>query len=864
MDYRDTQNINMNRGRRSLQSGDLSFMQSAPQVIGLPLEIMDKVGSTLTESYYRNRKAVSKMKADVLALPDVNNANNRKVIDGISQEVSEVFKQFAKEDSWFDADNAVYDMTDKITSDPRVKDLITDANLAAQTEKALEDSKATEYDKQTRRTMNTMSYNGIRDENGNRTSYNGRALSGDLDMTKYFKKYNDLVSGWKADSSSSSLNPQQFKMDSAMSGLSEGAQAVYNKFGTIDIEKVDKEEVENYLMGIVQQDNHLKAEINDISELTLFRNTGKLVADKEAVLQELHAREQSMPALQMQRIISSDEFKKDTKGMSATDIQKYYAKVAGDPIKSKQYFTSGSLKNIKDMEAAAISDPGIYERTYKNLGFVDFASNISNIADKVSYTKQQLHQQIVADPSNAAYFKQLTTSMNKHALMTNAGGMNIEGIERFMNLKNTAESKLFELDAMINSGQLKGDSLDRATKERQVLQTTLNTNDFILDTYRQKSGLTDKDIISNNVDKIKDIIYSNINSTMFTGGMVLKQPLNKTMNDIYNTISENPSASAMEIKTSLARKGINVNDTAISNIKQGVNSEIAHIVKSELSKQGVDQVSVPIFAVGSYGSEPFAYKGLTDLIAEKYRSGAGDFVYITHPDNNKVGVTNQGVLGFWDKVIGKNVMPTREELIIEPAYVKDDNGTNTGKQYFAITNINTKQRMLVRYDGNDVLGRDINSELFRTSVKGLSNPNNYSRSSDKEMVHTIAGIEGGSVPVSTIGGKSVEGISVARALDNMKLQDNYQPITIEFGGTPFKVSTQKEIGSNGKPTGMFIQEMRNINTGKLLFNPIKGNSPNAIAKYIGANQQLIENYRDQGLVNNVISEFGLQLDSNTN
>lgn len=852
--------MNRRYGGSNLMTGDLSFMSSAPNVVGQNIQLLDNVGTSLTESYYRNRQAVSKMKSDILALPDVNNENNRKILEGLSKEVSDTFSQYAKEGTWFDADNAVYDMMDKLQSDTRVKDLIKDAGLAAQTDKVIEDSKATELDKQTRRAMNAQMYKGIRNEKGERTAYNGRGLSGDLDITKYFKKYNELVAGWKADATSMAMNPGSFKMESALPGT----QAIYNKFGTIDIEKVDKDEVERYLMGMVQQDNHLKAELNDISELTLFRNTGKLTADRDAVMQELTAREKYMPALESQRIISSDEFKNATEGKSAVDVQKYYSKVMSDPTLREQYFNSGSAKYAKELDHVAITNPGVYDQVYKSLGFADFSTNISNIADKAAYTKEKLHQQIVADPFNDEYAKQLSKSLGKSALMTDVGGMNIEGIGRFMNLKNTAESKLFEINAMINSGQLTGSSLDQANKQKVDLETTLNTNNFILDTYKQGAGVTDLELMTTHESDFKSIIKQF--ATSFNYATKAGQPRigikNQDIDTVYNILKNNVKASPEELSTLAGRQGITISPTQMNVIKSDINSKMGNVLQETLTSKGVDQVSVPIYAVGSVGAEPFAYQNTTKYLADKFAMGGGDFVFITHPDKDKVGQTNQGQLAFWDKITGENTIPTKDELLIEPAYVKDANGTNTGKQYFAVTDTRTKQRMLVRYDGSDIIGKDINSELFINAALRRNDVNDFNKGKNVEMMRSIAGIEGGSVPVTTVGGQKMEGMSLSRALDYAKDKPEIPPMEISFGDTPFRIETIREKGSDGKPTGMFIQKMINVHTGRELFKPVKSNTPNGITQYVGANQQLLGRLNDPRFTQSVIEEFGFANDSN--
>jgi len=847
-----------------MQFGQLSFMKGNQPVVGLPLDVIDKVGTQLTEKYYKNRQAASAFKKQVLDLPDSNNENNKKIIEQKSGEITKLFEPF--KEKWDDADEAVYDIADSIVADPDIKALYKHNALYQQTEKQIEDSKAPEYYKQLRRAKNAMEYKGIKDDKGQALNYNGRGLSGDLDMIKYFKTYNDLLSGWKADTTSHTLNPQSIGQDSLPEGYSEGSKAIYQKFGTIDIEKVDKREVEKYLMGIVAQDSHLKAELADISELDLFATTGKTSADSQVVRDSLRNAAGSIPGYAEEIISGSREFVNETKGMTAQQKDIYLSKISKDPNKLNSYLENGLNFKMQQIDINGKVNPNIYDAIYKSIGESKFNMNISNIADKAAYTKESLHQQIVTNPLAKEMLKRQMDVLNQHSIVTKAGDMDATNMASYIDQKSLLEGQLSELDYKINAKDSKGqpllndEQLDDAKTQRDALDGKVKSNNFLLNKFKQDAGITEESVLNSNRSEILNAIDVQIDPGSPLGVRNSNGSFSKKALTIY---SENKDKSTYEIDQLFKKAGLSISANTVKNI---VDNQVKNVVQNALSIKGIDHVSMPVFRVGSMGSSAFTYEKTTDYYKNLFARGAGDFTMVSVGKEHKkyLNLPNQGLGIQYDKAVGKNIDPMDPNLTFEPALVSD----GSGKQYFVITNQRNKEVMLARYDGNETAGTDFNDEVFTKSIKNAYSDENYNATTDIESAKTIASFTGGNVSVKSIEGiGNVTGTKVRDAVRDLRFSsgNRYQDFNIKIGETEFKVESVRN-----KDDHRVHQNLINIATGRPAFvkydkdgnevrADIESDSTNGILQYIGASDYSARSLQrgDIKTFNLIQSTFGL-------
>ena len=260
------QDNNQSDNSSGMVSGQLSFMKDKTQVVGLPIEVMDKVGTTLTEKYYKNRSAASAINQQILAIPDADNEVNRQAIKQISDQVSQKFGEFKKSDNWFDADQAVYQTGEDLLKNEDVKQLSSYAAMYNQTNKLISESKASPLYQQLAMAANKkMAADGFK-KDGRYLGYQGVALSGDLDPTKYLKKINDLMASWHDTETTLGYSHDQVNMGTAPDGY----KAVLDHFGTTTVKEISKDQVYAYAKSIVDADPNFQAEMKDIARLTLF------------------------------------------------------------------------------------------------------------------------------------------------------------------------------------------------------------------------------------------------------------------------------------------------------------------------------------------------------------------------------------------------------------------------------------------------------------------------------------------------------------------------------------------------------------------------------------------------------------------
>jgi hypothetical protein len=833
-----------------LNFGELSFRRGGSNVVGLPLDVIDKVGSTLTQRYYQNRETALKQKMQAMNLPDANAEGNKQVIAQISKEVDDTFSQYSKEDKWFDADKAVFDTAEKLMSDQRVKSLNKFAAQAAAVDKSIESSGASEHYQMLRRAYNQqVNQQGILDAKGGYSrQYQGKTITGKLDMTEYIKKYDDLVKGWKADKKTYADGLGKVNVDT----LSDGFKQVYYKYGKSSIESVNEQEVEKFLMDVVQQDSKLKAELGDIAELDLFERTGKFAPDMNDMTALISDRANRNPYWQNAFIMSSSKFANDTKNMKPNEVQAYYNKMAENSSKRAEYIQSGAIEYLQHMP------PQLIDVLYKDAYVTDFRGTLQGVAKKNSYIKQDADVSYLADNLATHKYEEHMKVKSQIPIVNNNGQISKEGVLANIDKRNDTLNTLRLQQAIADSPTSTLEQKAAASQRVKNIQSELNALDYITGAFKKSLGVKDEDIINANKDVITEAIRVPQQSLSASYGNNAKR------NDmspseakaIFNVVSANRDKSAPEIVKLLKEQGVTTNAADVTNALTIMQNTVKSSIKEIMDKAGTTHLSVPVESIGNIGANDMDYQNAIKYYTKQFSLSLGDFSIIDAGEDLKdfVGGVNAGV-NLSMNVKKEGVTQAKGyELTLEPAYMRNDDGKFANLQMFRVNwkdNEGKGHQALVRYNGNDTMMRDITSNIIQQAAKNYTNPKSPFKDTNLHTFKTMLGLMGGYTNVTSIGDKEMSNMTLGNALNNLPEKANdYPDIVVKSNGVPIKIHTQYH-----PDTDKYSQRLTVYN-GKD-WEPLMpydlGNlsSPNGAAQYIGAFEERLKAGGDIETVTNI-------------
>lgn len=829
-----------------LNFGDLSFRKGGTQVVGLPLDVIDKVGTNLTEKYYRNRQAVGRMKQDVLNLPDANAEGNKKIIKELSDQVASEFEAYGKEDNWFDADKKVFDMSDKLMSDTRIKELHQFAGMAAQVDKSIDESKAPENWQQLRRAKNRMMNNdGIRDKDGNSRTYNGSTLPGNMDISESVKYYADLAKGWKADIQTMTDNGGKININETSDGFKQYA----TRFGTTKITSVNPQEVKDFLMGIVMIDAKLKSNMDAIAELTLFGRTQKMQADETDVKELAINKAATSPYWASTLIASSEKFNKETVNMKAAAKSAYISKIMADANLKQTYLNDGGDGYVANLKLGLSKYPDTFDRAYKDSYMSDFETTINGIANKEGYRNVETDYKYLGNNLDSKMYEQYQKATTFHPLFTNKGQVTKDGLLSHYDILPKLNRDISVLEASIKA--MPKDQQEIATSRLNKLKSDRNTTELLINSYKTQLGIKDEDVIrANEKDLVTGSFYDYAKNDLIELGMdflgmkhdkasiKLSKPIRQSLFDVT---LKNRNSSVKDIQNILKSKNVIVSDSNIIDMMDSMNGIVKSEVKKQLELKGTENMSSPIQVVGNIaGVDDIEFKAATDNVKERLLKGDGSMYVIEAGEKFKAfrGTTNNGMT--LNSVIKeKGVAASKDyEINVSPAYFNIDSG-QLGKSMYSVDikdEEGTWHNVLVRDDAAPGLMDAVNSNAIKKLAKNIANPNNNFASTDITSMRTIFGATGGSIPVTKIGGKDFTNLSLANALDRLSKNDkgNYDPIEVNDNGIniivqPFEVDGKLNIRlKSPAAVNDFNKE------GQILDDIIEVNSLNAAAMYISA------------------------------
>lgn len=827
--------------------GQLSFRQGTPKAVGLPLEVIDKVGTTLTQKYHQNRSAYSAGKEKVLNLPDSNSEGNRKIISQITDGIKQDFAEFEKEGNWWEADDAVYKMADKITSSQEVKDLIKYNAQYAKVDDQIEKSGASEFYKNIRRQMNQSTNYGIRDEKGNALSYQGRGLAGDLDMSKYIKTINDLVSGWKADVQTKINNPQMFN---AMK-TSDGYNVVAATYGTDKIESVSEDEVRSLVMATMLNDPKFNAEVNDIAELDLFYKTRKLNPTKEDVTNIMLDQSKSQPYLTNMIIAGSDEFVKETEKMDVNAKNKYLLSILNNKESKDKYIASGVNSIQQSMISHYGESPEVYKGIYTNFVRMAQLTPFEGLIDKASYTAITRDFHFNELSLNGKMYENHLKALDGIPITHVGGQVNTGNASKYLDVRNETSKMISRLEAERDASKDEG---VRKLKNEQIdtLKSKQRANDAYINAITGSLGITEEDVVLKKKEDIKSAIrniispysYSSSSSGAQTGALKYTP---KDIEDIYNIVSKN-YRNSNGIKEALSKKGYDISKYAIDEIARDINIKIKDVVSTELANFKGDMQSIPFEGIGYIGADPKVVADLKTFFAKEYSSNNGTFNIVDSWDKDRIGTTNAGEnfshLFHTEKIKGVE-QQVKNNIDIEPVIMNKDDLSLNQSPMFQITITDpisggTKTE-IVQYNGPIEYVKDMFSSTVISSAKSALDPNNRYPSIARRSAYVMAGQYVANNPLSSIDGENASGHTLGNYLSTMRPHSEYggtqvyPTVSFKYGDRDLTLSTVR--GADGK----FVS---NLYSGKLSedqakgANPIlqvpSGTSPSTILQYIGA------------------------------
>lgn len=813
----------------SFNFGNVSFRQGRSQQADLPLDVIGGVGTNLTNRYYTNRQAASKLKEQVLNLPDSNSEGNKKIIEKLSKDVKESFADYAKEDNWFDADNAVYDTMDKITSSQEVKDLYKYNAQYAKVDDEIEKSGAPEYYKQLRRAKNAMvSQKGIRGDNGESLSYQGRGLSGNLDVTGMYKQIEDLVDGWKADKETYLKNPQTFETMET----SEGFKVWMNSHGKESIEKVDENEVRAFISNMVVNDPKFNAMVNDIAELDLFAKTGKIKPDESDITNILYDYSKSNPNLERQLIASSPSFVKETEGKKPKEINALYEKILNDPSIKESYLISG-VEDVKRRTKNVFKGDD-YSQAYTMLVRANMLTGLQSIASKVAYINHDIDMDFSESSLTGLMFKKQQNALASIPFTNVANQVPAQNVSDYLDIRGDLQSELAGYKARL------------ATAKDPIVISQLNTainsteskmvgNDMMIDQIKRKLNLSDQDIIEANKDNTVGLIKSVLtgitnldpeNSFNPFRGFSGKYGTNahkkddiKVNTEIVYSIFKDNFKNNDKIKQELSAKNINLSDKDIDIISRSTERSYSESL-NKFVKANKDNltVSYPITAVGYYGANPELFNNISKVHQDRILRGEGNYNIVYSSNPKREGTTNNDMSMYSHKSKVKgNEEVVQNDITIDPVLFSSDKPEIAGKIAFKITSTDPstgdKHFDIVTYNGPADETRDYYKYLAIEDAKVAVNPKNPLFASSKRAANLNAGFYFGQLPATHYNGKPVSGKTIMDVVANM---ENNGTASIDLGNSNY-LSIQRIENRNGNNV---IKVYNGLPSNNNLFNEV--------------------------------------------
>lgn len=804
--------------------GQLAFRQGQTRAVGLPLEMIDKLGASMTASYHRNRQAVSKLKSEVLNLPDSNSEVNKRIIENMSEEVKAGFAEYEKEGNWWNADDAVYDTMDKLVSDPRVKDLQQYSAQYSAIYKKIDEAKTSQYWKNLAHAYNQSLNKGIRevDADGNITdtalTYQGSSIS-DIDMTKILKDANELITGWKADFDAKVVGGGISK-DNYLTD--DGFQPLVRMYGKQTLETVDRDEIEAFVMNFVMSNPDYQGQVSDIARLSLFAKNGHTIPDSKDVVSLMTDMANYDPATRISIVSASPEFLAATANMNAKQKGEYYEKVKNDSNLMYNYFQSGIDSAINKLDNSYKNgDEYAYKDMYnKMIGFQQLAP-FQKLVDKASYTKRDFD---IKYDSMTALNTKLYEDFAKNALSmpisTPGGQINNEALSANVD-------KFDEITGMITDLQLQREAAVKDGKHPSVikdlnlkianLESERVTNQAYIDKIKEASGLTDSEILGMSRTMLETSITN----------MPNRAANNRTFNRdeakfIYEAFSRNVG-NFKGFAEEMAANGLYTTGKDVNDIfKRGrsfYNANIKNVIKNNNLI-----TSAPYEYIGFRGEPTPELKQYGDMIAEQYFREDGTISILESNVEDRSGKVNfatkdPSLYHMIEK--GKNKLWEPNAFSIKPVMMKKAGG----KPVFEVTMFDpTSNKTIREVIQVNTLSKQDNNDYFYALAKAASraavNPKNIYSSKAAKDAKTFMAYPLTMSNVTHLNGKSSSGLTVASAITDLSKNDRTPPvITFDFNGTPLtyvgSVNDSENIHGrlyNGLPTGSISDPMHMFNT----------------------------------------------------
>lgn len=802
----------------TMNFGELTFRKGNQPIIGLPLETIDKVGTVLTERYHKNRNAASKIQENILNLPDSNSEENKRIIQDLNKSVKDKFTAFSEKDNWFDADETVYKTAEELMSNQDVKDLMKYNSQYSRVEKEIDDSKAPEYYKQIRRMKNQALNKGIRNEKGEAQQYQGRAISGDLDISKYIKTANDLITGWKADVKEYSTNPSQFSMDNA----SDGFKMSFNAFGKTRIEQVSEDEVRNLVYSSLASDPKYNAEITELAELDLFAATGKSQPDEQDITSIMIQQAQYSPDLYNQFIISSPEFTARTKGMTPKEKQDFIVSLNNDPTTKQQYLASGVDQFTQDNKALIGNDPDAYSRIYTHFKKQLTMQAFEGLIDKAAYNNVSTIYDYKQNSLDAERYKKWAKDAEAKPMIYDNGMINKESVASHLNTRNTLLKEIDSLQIQLQSPTIPDARKNIIKGNLASLKAKLNANDIYTESIINSTGLTKeqildkskKEIIQNtfnilpyDIKNIQTDFQENINiqDARSLGYNVMeraKKSYNMYSEKMFNIISKNLDRPDI-VKSELLKNNIKIDDNSISKIIDSYNNVLKNNTIDIVNNFTGDIKSQPIIGVGYLGNDDIEWMGIKKHLADQIFNGTGTMNYITSSNAENIGTNTLGKKYTYIEPSGKDKDKVKNwDISIEPVIFDKSSPKASNLSTFQVTlknpvNPDEQETAIMSYEGNPEIMKGYFEKTFKQSVNRASEPTESFKYMYENAAFTIAGAFASNKPIIGKDGKPAEGLTLGSALDNsisvskVGTTELYPSITTVYGNTPITIVTSK-------------------------------------------------------------------------
>lgn len=272
-----------NQDSRFVNAGGVSLLRGTPSVIGKPVEAMIQVGTELNKRYHQNKQAYIDQDVALSKIPTLID-EDKTILSGIQSEIKNSYDSIIKDDNWQHAENIIMDTAHKVAKDEGLNTLIKNYQSYQANNTAIDAMEGVpQAMKDLRKAKNLAIYKeqgGARDKDGKYQSYKSGSMQSKADVQPYIDRLQKAMSLLK--SNEGSYFKEAGKID--FTGVTDPKikpflDYVFAENGSV--EELTEEKITTFARRYFESDPEFNATVQEINELTHFKNTGNTSVTKQ-------------------------------------------------------------------------------------------------------------------------------------------------------------------------------------------------------------------------------------------------------------------------------------------------------------------------------------------------------------------------------------------------------------------------------------------------------------------------------------------------------------------------------------------------------------------------------------------------------